>query len=133
MKSTLGHVYLYVSNLEASYKFYKPLLGFLDYKEIFRTDWGFAFISGDTSVWFQQAPEDHLKDGYHRRRVGLNHLAFKVNSKDEVDRFCDAFLTSKKIKTMYETPKDFSEYVDGYYAVFFEDPDKIKLEVAYYP
>ena len=30
-------------------------------------------------------------------------------------------------------PRDFPEYSPGYYAVFFEDPDRLKLEVAHVP
>lgn len=44
----------------------------------------------------------------------------------------DEFLVTNKIPTLYGTPKLFPEYEEGYYAVFFEDPDRIKLEVAYY-
>lgn len=31
------------------------------------------------------------------------------------------------------TPREFPDYRPGYYAVFFEDPDRLKLEVAHVP
>jgi hypothetical protein len=34
---------------------------------------------------------------------------------------------------LYEGPGEYPEYHRGYYAVYFEDPDRIKLEVAYVP
>ena len=34
---------------------------------------------------------------------------------------------------LYGTPREFPEYAPGYYAVFFEDPDRIKLEVVHVP
>lgn len=33
----------------------------------------------------------------------------------------------------YDTPREFPEYTRGYCAVFFEDPDRLKLEIAYVP
>ncbi len=132
MQSNLGHVYIYVSDLDNSYKFYKDFLEYLGYKEIVKADWGFAFINNGTSLWFEQTSEKHLKDGYHRKRTGLNHLAFRVTSKENVDKFYKDFLKEKDIKTLYDTPKPFPEYEESYYAVYFEDPDRIKLEVAYY-
>lgn len=132
MKSKIAHIYLYVSDLEKSYEFYKQLLEYLDYKELTKQDWGFAFIKDGTSFWFEQTPEDHLQDGYHRRRTGLNHIAFRVNSKEEVDKFYSDFLKGTDIKVLYDSPKPWPEYEEEYYAVYFEDPDRIKLEVAFY-
>ena len=48
-----------------------------------------------------------------------------------MDRFHKEFLKPRKIKTLYSTPKKFPEYTKDYYAVFFEDPDRIKLEVCF--
>jgi hypothetical protein len=32
-----------------------------------------------------------------------------------------------------DAPREYPEYVPGYYAVFFTDPDGIKLEAVYLP
>ena len=101
MKSKLGHVYLYVSDLDRSYAFYSNLLKNLGYKEMVKADWGFAFINDGLSIWFEQTPKQHLKDGYHRKRIGLNHLAFRIISKLNVDKFCKEFLEKNKVKTLY--------------------------------
>jgi hypothetical protein len=34
---------------------------------------------------------------------------------------------------LYGGPREYPEYAAAYYAVFFEDPDRIKLEVAHVP
>ena len=133
MKSRVGHIYLYISDLKKSYDFYKGFLTCLGYKEIVNKDWGFAFINNGTSIWFEEARKSYIEKGYHRKRIGLNHLAFRVNSKEDVDNFYKEFLQKNKIHTLYESPKAYPEYEEGYYAVYFEDPDRIKLEVAYYP
>jgi catechol 2,3-dioxygenase-like lactoylglutathione lyase family enzyme len=132
MNSKIGHIYLYVSDLQKSEGFYKEFLEILGYKETVNEDWGCAFKKDDTSIWLEQAPEEYVKDGYHRKRVGLNHLAFRVDSKEDVDIFSEKFLKKKNIDTLYDTPKLFPEYSDNYYAVFFEDPDRIKLEVTFH-
>ena len=133
MKSKVAHIYLYVSDLKRSYDFYSKFLTFLDYRETVNKDWGFAYNNEGTSIWFEVARKGHVEKGYHRKRIGLNHLAFRVNSRDEVDKFNKEFLKPHKIPTLYDTPKPFLEYEEGYYAVFFEDPDRIKLEIVYYP
>jgi len=133
MKSKVAHIYLYVSDLKISYDFYRELLTYLDYRETVNKDWGFAFVNNGTSVWFERAKEGYVKQGYHRKRIGLNHLAFRVESKADVDHFVEEFLKAKKVPTLYSSPKAFPEYEEGYYAVFFEDPDRLKIEVCYYP
>lgn len=132
MKSQIGHIYLYVSDLDKSYDFYKELLEYLGYRVKTKQDWGFAFLNRDLSIWFEKARKGYIERGYHRKRIGLNHIAFKVNSKEDVDKFYQEFLKVNEISTLYNTPKRFTEYGHNYYAVFFEDPDRIKLEVAYY-
>ena len=35
--------------------------------------------------------------------------------------------------TILDSPREYPEYVPGYYAVFFADPDGIKLELVHIP
>ena len=72
--------------------------------------------------------EDDFKDqGYHRKRIGLNHLAFYAFSKEHVDNLTQQ-LEQKKVSILY---KESHPYAGGenHYAVYFEDPDRIKVEV----
>lgn len=132
MNSEIGHIYLYVSDLKKSFNFYNKFLTFLGYKNDFKEDWGFAFGRGETSIWFEKAKPGHIEKGYHRKRIGLNHIAFKVGSKEDVDKLYEEFLKPNEIFTLYDTPKLFPKYTNKYYAVYFEDPDRIKLEVVYH-
>lgn len=132
MQCTLGHIYIYVSDIQRSYGFYKRMLEYLGYKQSFKEDWGYAFENQGTSLWFEQTPAKHAHRQYHRRGTGLNHIAFKVESKAEVDKFHEEILTAYGLSPLYESPKPFPEYAPDYYAVYFEDPDRIKLEVASY-
>lgn len=108
-------------------------MDYLGYEQIVKADWGFSFINSGISFWFEKAEEKYAELGYHRKRVGLNHIAFRVSSKEQVDKFYNEFLKANKIRVLYESPKKLPQYDEKYYAVYFEDPDRIKLEVAYYP
>jgi catechol 2,3-dioxygenase-like lactoylglutathione lyase family enzyme len=79
------------------------------------------------------ADAPHRGAGFHRKRAGLNHVAFRVDQRGDVDRFRREFLEPRGLATLYGTPREFPEYAPGYYAVFFEDPDRIKLEVVHLP
>jgi catechol 2,3-dioxygenase-like lactoylglutathione lyase family enzyme len=65
---------------------------------------------------------------YHRSRVGLNHLAFHAESKEQVDWMTDQ-LKEKGIPILYQDRNPFAGG-DSHYAVFFEDPDRIKVELV---
>jgi catechol 2,3-dioxygenase-like lactoylglutathione lyase family enzyme len=115
-----------VSNLEKSRQFYDhilPAMGYVIYQE-----WpkGFSYKYGHTYVVFVQTDDKYLEETYHRGQVGLNHLAFHAQSRKQVDDIT-TMLESRGVSILY---KDRHPYAGGenYYAVFFEDPDRIKLE-----
>ncbi|TME21161.1 MAG: hypothetical protein E6I68_11895 [Chloroflexi bacterium] len=72
-----------------------------------------------------QAEPEYLDPPYHRKRVGMNHLAFAVSSKQQVDALATA-LVGRRVPLLYGGPRGGRTT----YAVFFEDPDRIKIEVA---
>jgi hypothetical protein len=39
----------------------------------------------------------------------------------------------RKVPILYGGTKEWPEYEGGYYAVYFEDPDRTKLELEYTP
>ena len=59
--------------------------------------------------------------------------AFRAPSREAVDELYRNYLLPKKIPTLYRGPKEWKDYDLGYYAVYFEDPDRIKLELVYVP
>lgn len=133
MKSFVYHIQINVSNREASFGFYKELLSFFGYKILYEGSEDLGMSNKTTDIWLMVSPEKFKDNGFHRKRVGMNHLAFGVETKKEVDRFIKEFLNVKGIKPLYDSPRAYPEYEDGYYAVFFEDPDRIKLEVTFKP
>lgn len=136
MKAGLYHVELRVSNFRKSHSFYDALFRRLGWKQIDRGSdycgWeGTVPYSGN--VWIIQADRPYRTRGFHRKRPGLNHLAFMVSTREEVDRFHRDFLLKRRVPVLYGGPKEHPEYHKGYYAVYFEDPDRIKLEVTHIP
>lgn len=127
--TVLHHVELYVSDLERSISFWTPFVAFLGYNPE-RWPGGIAYTRGQSETYFcllQAAPE-HLAVGYHRRRVGLNHLAFRAASRASVDEI-SSWIVRSGHTLLYQDRHPYAGG-PGYYALFCEDPDRIKLEVA---
>ncbi len=125
----LHHVEIYVSDLAKSRAFWEWLLcEELGYKVYQEWPKGVDFILGETYIVFVQTEEKHLDAGYNRCHTGLNHLAFHGRSKAHVDDLT-AKLRSRGITILYPDKHPYAGGPD-YYAVFFEDPDRIKVEVV---
>ncbi len=82
----------------------------------------------DTYIVFVQTEPRYLGIPYHRRRVGLNHLAFHARSRGQVDEIT-RHLKEEKIPILY---RDKHPHAGGpdHYALYFEDPDRIKVELV---
>jgi catechol 2,3-dioxygenase-like lactoylglutathione lyase family enzyme len=131
---TRGHVHhvdLAVRDLDVSVPYYDLVLTHLGYR---RTDQ----YAGDAPCWvhssriaFGIALHPARSSAPHDRyAAGLHHLAFHAASREEVDAMC-AFLRRNDVQIRDE-PAEY-DYTPGYYAVFFADPDGMKLEVVYEP
>ena len=125
----LHHVELYVRDLERSMAFWTPFMSLLGYTAE-RWSQGVNYLQGDQDpyVCLVQAPPEHQGAGYHRRRVGLNHLAFRARSRADVDDV-RAWVQAAGHPLLYDDRYPFAT-APGYYAVFCEDPDRMKLEVV---
>lgn len=126
------HVDLVVSSIERSLPFYRDLLGPLGWHVISEVEgergetiW---YLSGrGTSIGLREAQSEGTVDRY---AVGLHHLAFEVWSRSVVDERADWVLASGG--ELESEPQEYG-YLPGYYAVFFYDPDGVKLEILYVP
>jgi catechol 2,3-dioxygenase-like lactoylglutathione lyase family enzyme len=131
IKTTLNHLQIYVSDKRKSFPFYRELLTYLGYKIVDEDTSHLGMRNGFTDIWLKETPVENKSNKYSRRNTGVNHIAFGVSKKTDVDKFCKEFLNPRHIKLLYNSPKLFPEYTEKYYAVFFEDPDRIKLEVVF--
>ncbi len=140
MQPTLSHIEITVASMERAIPFYDrflPLLGFtlaeryearLDAHDKHVVSYEHpAFSIAITSPRSSMAGER-----VHRRRPGaLHHLAFKADSRAEVDRVHEALVAMGA--NVVIPPREFPEYRPaGYYALFVHDPDGIRYEVVTY-
>ncbi|MEN6417567.1 MAG: VOC family protein [Clostridiaceae bacterium] len=128
MKGALHHVEIYVKNLAVSKEFWGWLLEKLGYTVFQEWDAGISYLLGDTYLVFVQTEEKHLDVPYHRCRAGLNHLAFHGESRAFVDEMT-TLLRERGVTILYEDRHPYAGG-DDYYAVFFEDPDRMKVEIT---
>ncbi|MBL0108607.1 MAG: VOC family protein [Ignavibacteria bacterium] len=129
MNGIIHHIEIYVSDLKRTILFWDWLLTKKFTYEIFQKwDRGISFKLGETYIVFVQTEKKYLSNPYNRKNTGLNHLAFHCRSKEFVDTLTKE-LKEKNINILYA---DKHPYAGGenYYAVFFEDPDRIKVEVV---
>ncbi len=132
-KHPVHHFQIQVSNIQKSATFYGELLGRLGFTKVFETQGMVEWQEEGTRIIVTQCPKRFLAEGYHRKRVGLNHLAFRAPSRAAVDELYRNYLVPNKIPVLYGGPKEWKDYDPSYYAVYFEDPDRIKLELVYVP
>jgi catechol 2,3-dioxygenase-like lactoylglutathione lyase family enzyme len=125
----LHHIEIYVSDLERSAQFWTPFMEKLGY-ESERWSGGINYIAGESEPYLCLLPAaaEHLDAGYHRKRVGLNHVAFRGRSRKHVDELA-AWVKQAGYTMLYEDRYPHATAPD-YYAMYCEDPDRIKVEVV---
>lgn len=126
----LDHVDLTVRDLSRSTLFYGKLLPALGMRRVAHESyvaWGNAHMN----VGLREAAAEHRDTPFDRTRAGLHHLALRARSRADVDRL-HAFLVREGI-TVLDPPAEYPQYGPGYYAVFFTDPDGLKLELVHFP
>ncbi|MFS0882058.1 MULTISPECIES: VOC family protein [Bacillaceae] len=117
-----------VSNLKKSIDFWSWFLEELGYSPFQGWKSGQSWKIGNTYIVFVQTEERFLDVPYHRCRVGINHLAFHAGSRQHVDDMTMK-LKDKGINILYTDQHPFAGGND-HYAVYFEDPDRIKVELV---
>lgn len=128
MKGTLHHLEFYVSNLRKTIEFWSWLIVELGYKKYQEWDEGISYKLLDTYIVFVQTEKKYMDIKYHRKRTGLNHIAFHLTSQDMVDQFTKK-LKERNVNILYKNSQNLIGNKD-YCAIFFEDPDRIKVELV---
>jgi glyoxylase I family protein len=139
MKSKFSHVDLVVSDIERSLSFYRGLLVPLGWSGLndVRGERGetIHYLSqegpGVAALGLRQRPDDAPQHPYDRYALGVHHVCFDAPSRQVVDERA-RWLTENDGAEIESGPGEY-EYTPGYYAVFFYDPDGIKLEILHRP
>ncbi|MDM9379997.1 VOC family protein [Chlorogloeopsis sp. ULAP01] len=126
----INHIALTVSNLERSEAFYNLLLGFIGYEQAEKTEQLILWASSNGVITISPSNPKSPNQKHDRYSPGLHHLAFSADSREDVDK-----LYQKLIEMGVEIldPPFEYDYMPGYYAVYFLDPDGIKLELTHIP
>jgi catechol 2,3-dioxygenase-like lactoylglutathione lyase family enzyme len=119
----IDHISIRVSDFDKSKAFYGKLFPFLGFKVLDEYEDAIGWTNGKTRFWIGPADADGRRHKYRIGDVGLHHYAFELRSRKDVDALQD-FLKMRGAKIVDPA----GEYYDDYYAVFFLDPDGIKLE-----
>jgi catechol-2,3-dioxygenase len=123
----VDHIYLAVSDFDKSEKFYDIVLSLMDFRK------GDREIGGDRhrhyfnkvmQISIRPARGDARHDPY---APGLHHLCLQVSKNDDVDRLAKLLSAAGIAVT---EPALYPEYAPDYYAIFFSDPDGMRLEVV---
>ena len=120
-----------VKDLARSREFYAWLMPQLGYGSRWDYGEGSGWLSPAGSFWIKPADPRFAADGFHKDRVGLCEIAFAAASREQVDALGHALL-GRGVPVL-DPPREYPEYVPGYYAVFFADPDGLKLELVHIP
>lgn len=127
-KGVLHHIEINVSDLKKTVHFWRWFLEELGYTQFQKWEGGKSWRLGETYIVFVQTEERFLDIPYHRRRVGLNHVAFHATSREQVDEVTEK-LKVKGVKILYSDKHPYAGGEDCY-AVYFEDPDRLKVELV---
>jgi catechol 2,3-dioxygenase-like lactoylglutathione lyase family enzyme len=120
----IDHLVLSVGDFARSKEFYDKLLRFLGFK--LKHDYAdmAGWSNGKTLFWIAAADAEGRRKKYRKGDIGFHHYAFELASRSAVDEL-GAFLEDNAM-TVVDPPGEY--YGRNYYAVYFTDPDGMKLE-----
>ncbi len=136
IRGSLSHLDLTVKDLSRSVRFYDQILRRLGYRSAPEIAAGApCWITEDRDggafgIALVAAKPESATTPHDRYAPGLHHVAFHADSRADVDAF-HAYLQEIRA-TILDPPADY-DYTPGYYAVFFADPDGLKLELVHEP
>ena len=138
MEPVIDHIQVTVKDMAVAVEFYDklmPLLGFDSEKRssafIEAHDFHVVEYSHPRLAFAITSPRAAFRgESIHRRRPGsLHHLAFRVQSRGEVDRLHLEVAAIGAV--IVAPPREYPEYTPaGYYALFFKDLEGIKYEIV---
>lgn len=133
--SGIHHVFITVNDIARSRAFYAelmPRLGYIGCWEFADADRpSVGWLGAGGSFWIKAADPRFAGERFCKDRVGLCEIAFNAADRAQVDAL------AREVPSwggaILDPPREYPEYAPGYYAVFFSDPDGIKLEAVHLP
>jgi glyoxylase I family protein len=125
----IDHIYITVSNLQVSEKFYDIVmkaLGFRKNQFQLNSETHIQYYNRHFGYVLRPSRTTHTYDPY---APGLHHFCLRVESEKDVEEVAKSL---KKQNITVSEPRLYPEYAPDYFAVFFSDPDGIILEITNY-
>ncbi len=135
MNGRINHLMLNVNRFDEAKEFYRWLMPKIGYPNEFSfgddaPKRGLGWSNDAGSVWVQEAEAPFRPDTFHHHRVGLCEIAFAAESRKQIDELAPQI--EQHGGKLTDPPREY-DYMPGYYAVFFTDPDGLKLELVHLP
>ena len=125
----IDHIYITVSDMERSEKFYDLVMAIIGFrKSPFQIDdeQHIQYYNRHFGVVLRPARVSSPHNSY---APGLHHFCLRVESEKDVQEAARRF---KANDISVSEPRHYPEYAPDYFAVFFSDPDGIRLEITSY-
>jgi catechol 2,3-dioxygenase-like lactoylglutathione lyase family enzyme len=130
MAPGINHVIVNTNDYAKSKVFYGWLLPQLGFGRVTEHGGGIGWSNGQASFWIKEAASEFKGDTFSKDRVGICEIALSAESRAQIDRLARE-VEAHGASIIY-APREY-DYVPGYYAVFFADPDGVKLELVHVP
>jgi len=138
MEPVIDHIQITVRDMDVAVPFYDKFLPLLGFDPRSRStavieDHEFHVVeyAHPRLAFAITSPRPALaSEPVHRRKPGaLHHLAFRAESRAEVDRLCSELKAIGAV--IVSEPRNYPEYTpQPYYALFFKDLEGIKYEIV---
>ena len=125
----IDHIYISVSQLARSEKYYDQIMPLLGFKKNTFTNEGDLHIQYYNRHFGYVLRPARAEAAPGPLRPGLHHICFRVEDCAALDRIAQQFGV---LRIEHSTPQLYPEYAPDYYAIFFSDPDGIRLEITNY-
>lgn len=135
VRGLLSHLDINVADPKASIAFYSLVLGHLGFERHDvapdRAWWSIEYSDGSSfGLEIRPPARPAPSDRHERYSPGIDHLAFHAASRADVDALFEVLADAG---VAVEDPPAVYDYSPGYYAVAFDDPSGIRLEVVHDP
>jgi glyoxylase I family protein len=137
-RGNISHIALSVSDLDRSTEFYDKVFKFIGFKRVEVPESIQSAMKTRLKVWvgpgysisIRPSKGEFARRPHDRTAPGFNHLAFSAEARADVDKMLD--LLNEIGAGVLDPPAEYP-YAPGYFAIYFTDPDGLKLEFAYVP
>lgn len=123
----IDHMIINCNKYDRAIDFYSWLLPKIGYPKSVSHPGTTGWFGSSGSFWIRQSDPRFKQEAFDRHRVGLCEIAFVAESREQINQL------AKELEAhggaILDPPQEYA-YLPGYYALFFADPDGLKLELV---